>query len=75
MINFFLFSFLQLQNIRGTYSKYFKTIFPKLIFHLRFSDQLPYVLLQEFYIHSTYVTWKTYFYKIYILDKKISAYY
>ena len=33
-------SFLQLRNIRGIYSKYYKTIFPKLILHLHISYQL-----------------------------------
>ena len=32
-----------------------KTIFPKLIFHLQLSYQVSDALLQEFYIHSTYV--------------------
>ena len=34
---------------------FLKTMFPKLIFHLRLRHQLPDVLFQEFDIHSTYV--------------------
>ena len=48
---FVLFSFLQLRNIRGHMLNISKTTFPKIIFHLRLSYQLPDVLLQEFYIH------------------------
>ena len=55
MTIFVLFSFFLLRNISGTYSKYFENTITKLIAHLRLSDQLPYVPLQEFYIHSTYV--------------------
>ena len=48
---FVLFSFLSLHNIREHMLNISKTIFPKMIFHLRLSYQLPDVFLQEFYIH------------------------
>ena len=49
MTIFVLFIFLELRNIRRTYSKYFQ----KFINHLRLSNQPPSLLFQEFYIHST----------------------
>ena len=50
---FLSFSFLYLRNIRWEHIlKNSKTIFTKLIFDLRLSDQLNDVLWQEFYIHS-----------------------
>ena len=39
----------------GTFSIYFQSNISKLIFHLRLSDHLPDVLLQELYIDSTYI--------------------
>ena len=55
MTIFVLFTFFLLHNIRGTYSKYFQNNIIKLIAHPCLSDQLPYIPLEEFYIHSTYV--------------------
>ena len=55
MVIFVLFSFFLLRNIGGTYSKYFENTITKLIAHLRLSDQLPDVPLEEAYIHSRYV--------------------
>ena len=57
MTIFVLVSFFLLRNIRGTCSKYFhsSSIVNQLIVYLRLNDQLPYVPLHEFYIHSTYL--------------------
>ena len=51
-----------------------KTIFTKLILHLRLKNRLPDVLLQEFYIlyfilHSTHETYQVCIYNILILEK------
>ena len=51
---FLLFTHLKLHNIRGTYCKYFKIIFTKLVFHLRLSKKLPDVISQEFCMHLMY---------------------
>ena len=54
-ITFVLFSFFLLRNINESYSKYFQNNITKLIVYLQLHNQLPYVPLQEFCIHSTYV--------------------
>ena len=53
MTIFLPFTFLELHNIRGTYPKYFQNIICET--DIGGSVKLPYVLLQEFYIHSRYV--------------------
>ena len=46
-----------------------KTIFTKLILHLRLRNRLPDVPLQEFYIHSTHETYQVCIYNILTLEK------
>ena len=44
-----------IESLGGHIQNISKTVFPKLIFYKRFINELPDVLFQEFYIHSTYV--------------------
>ena len=44
-----------LNTSKRTYSKYFQNN-TQLVFHLQLKNNLPEVLLQDFYIHSTYIS-------------------
>ena len=52
MTIFVLFPFLQLCNIRGTYSKCFQNNISETV--ISSAPELPDVIFQEFHIHSTY---------------------
>ena len=53
MTIFILFVFCNYVILGGNILNISETIFTKLVFDVRLNDQLPYVLLQEFPIHST----------------------
>ena len=53
---FVLFRFWLYAILRRNILNISKTIFEKLIFHLRLREQLPVVFLYEFQVHSAYVT-------------------